>query len=215
MPLVIALTGGIGSGKSSVADIFSALGAAVVDTDAIAHQLTAAGQPGSTKIGEQFGPDYLRADGSLDRERMRKLVFADAAARKRLEAILHPLIRAEVDTAVHAAQAPYVIVVVPLLVETGAYRDLARRVLVVDCSEAEQIVRVKQRSKLPEATVRQIMASQASRAERLARADDVIVNNSDLAGLSKRATELHNRYLNLAATDAAGETVSEKPKKPH
>ena len=202
MPLVIALTGGIGSGKSSVASIFAELGAAVVDTDAIAHALTAPGQPGAVKIGEQFGPAYLRADGALDRDRMRELVFADPAAKKKLESILHPLIRLEVNAAVRAARAPYVVLVVPLLVETGAYRDLADRVLVVDCSEATQIARVRQRSGHSEETVRKIMASQASRAERLARADDVIVNESDLPALRDSSSELHRRYLALAAAQA-------------
>lgn len=215
MPLVIALTGGIGSGKSSVADFLSTLGAAVIDTDAIAHRLTAAGQPGAAQICAQFGPQYLCADGSLDRNRMRELVFADPAARKKLEAILHPMIRAEVDAAMRAARAPYVVLVVPLLVETGAYRDLARRVLVVDCSENEQIARVRRRSKLPEETVRGIMASQVSRAERLARADDVIVNDADMETLRRHTAEVHNRYLALAAAGGAGQSGSEKPKKTH
>ena len=214
MPLVIALTGGIGSGKSSVAAVFAELGAAVVDTDEIAHALTAPGQPGAVKIGEQFGPQYLRADGSLDRDRMRELVFADAAAKKKLEAILHPLIRHEVDAAVRAARAPYVVLVVPLLVETDAYRNLARRVLVVDCSEATQIARVRQRSGHSEETVRKIMASQASRADRLARADDVIVNDADLATLRTQSAGLHRRYLGLAAA-MAGQNPPKAVKKPH
>jgi dephospho-CoA kinase len=213
MPLVIALTGGIGSGKSSVAAAFAELGAAVVDTDVIAHGLTAAGQPAAVKIAAQFGTEYLREDGSLDRDRMRNLVFADPAARKKLEAILHPLIRVEVEAAVRAARAAYVVLVVPLLVETGAYRELARRVLVVDCSEDEQIVRVGQRSGLAAATVRSIMASQVSRAERLAQADDVIVNDSDLAALKNRAAALHRRYLELALAPAGDQMPSAKDKK--
>lgn len=215
MPLVIALTGGIGSGKSSVAEILGGLGAAVVDTDAIAHALTAPGQPGAVKIGAQFGPEYLRADGALDRDRMRELVFADPAAKKKLEAILHPLIRLEVDAAVRAAQAPYVVLVVPLLVETGAYRELARRVLVVDCSEATQIARVRQRSGHNEETVRKIMASQASRADRLARADDVIVNDDGLDALRASSAGLHHRYLALAAASAGGPKAADHAKKNH
>jgi dephospho-CoA kinase len=213
MPYVIALTGGIGSGKSSVAAIFAELGADVVDTDAIAHRLTAPGQPGAVKIAAQFGAEYLREDGSLDRGRMRNLVFADPAARKKLEAILHPLIRVEVEAAVRTARAAYIVLVVPLLVETGAYRELARRVLVVDCSEDEQIVRVGQRSGLAAATVRSIMASQVSRAERLAQADDVIVNDSDLAALKNRAAALHRRYLELALAPAGDQMPSAKDKK--
>ena len=215
MPFVIALTGGIGSGKSSVADILAALGAAVIDTDAIAHRLTAGGQPGAIEIGKQFGAEYLQSNGALDRDRMRTLVFADPAARKRLEAILHPMIRAEVASALGAVNAPYAVLVVPLLVETGAYRDLARRTLVVDCSESAQIERVRLRSKLTEETIRGIMASQAGRAERLARADDVIVNDADLETLRRRTRAVHERYLALANGEANTPGASEKPKKPH
>ena len=215
MALVIALTGGIGSGKSSVAELLAEFGAAVIDTDAIAHQLTAPGAAGSREIGRQFGADFLRADGALDRDRMRSLVFADPAARKKLEAILHPMIRSKVQVALVAMNAPYAVLVVPLLVETGAYQNVATRTLVVDCSEPAQIARVGRRSNLPEDTVRGIMASQASRSERLARADDVIVNDADLATLRHRTSELHRRYLALAKEEAAGEPGSEKPKKPH
>ncbi len=215
MPLVIALTGGIGSGKSSVADILAELGAAVVDTDAIAHQLTAAGAAGAGEIGRQFGADFLRADGALDRDRMRTLVFADPAARRKLEAILHPMIRSAVAAAIGAVRAPYVVLVVPLLVETGAYRELTQRTLVVDCSESEQIARVGERSKLSAETVRGIMASQASRAERLARADDIIVNDADRATLRRRTSDLHRAYMALAENEASGRAMSEKPKKPH
>ncbi len=215
MPLVIALTGGIGSGKSSVAELLAEFGAAVIDTDAIAHQLTAPGEAGSREIGRQFGADFLRADGALDRERMRKVVFADPAARKQLEAILHPMIRAQVDAAIRAVTAPYAVLVVPLLVETGAYRDLAKRTLVVDCSEDTQIARVRQRSKLSAETVRDIMASQVSRADRLARADDVILNDVDLDTLRRRTAEVHQHYLALTKNEAGGQVWSEKPKKPH
>jgi dephospho-CoA kinase len=215
VPLVIALTGGIGSGKSRVADFLEEFGAAVIDTDAIAHRLTASGEPGAVQIGAQFGPEYLGPDGALDRKRMRDLVFADPASRKKLESILHPMIRAEVGAAVHAAQAPYIVLVVPLLVETGAYRDLARRVLVVDCSESEQIRRVRARNGLSDETIRGIMASQASRAERLARADDVICNDADIETLKQRSAEAHKRYLSLAAAAGTVPGDSERPKKPH
>jgi dephospho-CoA kinase len=213
MQYVIALTGGIGSGKSSVAAVFAELGAVVVDTDAIAHKLTSPGQAGAVKISAQFGAEYLCGDGSLDRERMRNLVFSDPAARRKLEAILHPLIRSEVNASVCAARGAYVVLVVPLLVETGAYRDLVRRVLVVDCSEVEQISRVRQRNGLDGETVRKIMASQVSRAERLAYADDVIVNDSDLATLQSRTAELHRRYLKLARVRVDRQKPPAKTKK--
>lgn len=198
MPLVIALTGGIGSGKSSVASILRELGAAIVDTDEIAHRLTASGQPGALAIREQFGAEYLRPDGALDRDRMRKLVFSEPAAKRNLEAILHPMIRAEVNAAVKTAQAPYVVVVVPLLIESGAYRDLARRILAVDCSEEQQIARVMRRSGLGIEAVRAIMASQAGRDERLKHADDVVRNDADLVHLRADVVALHGKYLELA-----------------
>lgn len=198
MPPVIALTGGIGSGKSSVAAILKELGAVIIDTDDIAHRLTAAGEPGARAIGEQFGPDYLRKDGALDRERMRKLAFSDPQARKKLEAILHPMIRAEVNTAVRDVVGSYIVIVVPLLIETGAYRDLAQRTLVVDCSEQEQITRVMQRNELTADAVQAVMASQVSRAERLKHADDIIRNESTLAALHAGVVALHRKYLDLA-----------------
>ena len=202
MPLVIALTGGIGSGKSSVAAILKELGALIVDTDEIAHRLTAPDQPGARAIGAQFGHGYLCKDGALDRERMRELVFSDPAAKKKLEVILHPMIRAEVSTeisaAVKRAHAPYVVIVVPLLIETGAYRDLAQRILVVDCSEEEQLARVTQRSGLAADAVRAVMASQVSRAERLRDADDIVRNETDLATLRADVVALHRKYLQLA-----------------
>ena len=198
MPPVIALTGGIGSGKSSVAAIFKELGAALIDTDELAHRLTAPGQPGARAISEQFGLEYLRQDGALDRDRMRKLAFSDPAAKKKLEAILHPMIRAGVATAVKAARAPYVVIVVPLVLETGAYRKLAQRVLAIDCSEEQQIARVMRRSALAADTVRAIMASPVSRAERLKHADDIIRNETSLADLRADVIGLHRKYLELA-----------------
>ena len=202
MPLVIALTGGIGSGKSSVAAILKELGAAIIDTDAIAHRLTAAGQPGARAISKQFGPEYLRPDGALDRDRMRELAFADPLAKKKLEAILHPMIRAEVSAEISAAakrtQAPYSVIVVPLLIETGAYRGLAQRTLVVDCGEEQQIARAMQRSGLGADAVRAVMASQVSRSERLRHADDIVRNEADFATLRTDVAALHRQYLELA-----------------
>ncbi len=198
MPLVIALTGGIGSGKSTVAAMLGELGAAIIDTDEIAHRLTAPGQPGARAIGEQFGADYLRADGALERDGMRQLVFSEPAAKKKLEAILHPMIRAVVNAAVRAARAPYVVIVVPLLVETGAYRDLAQRILVIDCSKEQQMARVLQRNGLTTEAAQAIMASQVSRAERLGHAHDVVRNETGLAALRADVVALHGVYLALA-----------------
>jgi dephospho-CoA kinase len=198
MPYVVALTGGIGSGKSSVAEAFARRSVAVIDTDAIAHELTAPGQPATRAIAAAFGPEYLTPEGALDRARMRDRVFADPHARRQLEAILHPRIRTVALARVAAAASPYVVLVVPLLVETGAYRDAAARVLVVDCPEALQIERVIRRSGLAADAVRRIMATQASRGDRLARADEVLVNDGDLAALDAAVEALHRRYLELA-----------------
>jgi dephospho-CoA kinase len=199
MPFAVGLTGGIGSGKTTVAELFARLGAGVIDTDQIARELTAAGQPTVKQIAQRFGPDYVTADGTLDRVRMRALVFADSEARKDLEAILHPLIRDESMRRIADTSAPYVIVVVPLLLETGAYRTMVRRVVVADCDEETQIERVMRRSQLTREEVLAIMASQVSRAERLLGADDVISNNDDFAVLAIHVAALHGKYLALAA----------------
>ncbi|MBI3045147.1 MAG: dephospho-CoA kinase [Betaproteobacteria bacterium] len=198
MPFCVGLTGGIGSGKSTAAKMFRELGAAVVDTDEISRELTAADGGAMAAIRAQFGPGYVAADGSLDRDRMRRLVFGDAGARKKLEAILHPLIRAAARARVAAASAAYVILVVPLLFETGACLDLANRVLVVDCSEARQIERATRRSGISADEVRAIMASQLARAARIARADDVLDNDAGIEALRRRVGELHAIYLTLA-----------------
>lgn len=198
MPYCVGLTGGIGSGKSAASDRFKELGAGVVDTDEISHALTAPGGDAIEEIRRQFGPEFLLAGGGLDRARMRRLVFGDAAARTRLEAILHPLIRARTRAAIGAASLPYVIVVVPLLFETGAGANLVQRVLVVDCEEEEQVRRATARSRLSAAEVRKIMATQLPRAERLRRADDVLANDGDLPALYRGVAQLHARYLGLA-----------------
>ncbi len=198
MPFIIGLTGGIGSGKSSAAEIFHKLGAAIIDTDEIAHRLTAAGQPGAAVIRNQFGPDYLQADGALDRARMRALIFSDTAARHKLEEILHPLIRAEATALVKKISTLYVIVVVPLLVETDAYRDLLQRVLVIDCDESLQFARALQRGGLTEHEVQAIIAAQVGRAARLAYADDIVRNDRDLVALHAEVSALHSKYLKLA-----------------
>jgi dephospho-CoA kinase len=196
--LIISLTGGIGCGKSAAAEIFARLGASIIDTDQIARQLTALGQPAVTAIREQFGEDYFLPDGSLDRARLRHRVFSDAAAKKQLEALLHPLIKDEVRRRLATVQTPYAIVAVPLLLETGAYREMVQRILVVDCGEEQQVERVMARSRLSEAEVRAIMASQIGRAERLRLADDIIDNHGDQTALQQQVEQLHRRYLHLA-----------------
>jgi dephospho-CoA kinase len=198
MPYRIGLTGGIGSGKSSAAKIFQELGAAVIDTDEISHELTRAGGPALARISEQFGANYLAADGSMNRAAMRRLIFEDPAAKNKLEAILHPMIRSTVKTRIAQARAPYVLIAVPLLLETGAYKDFINRVLVVDCDEALQVERTMRRSGLSVDEVRTIMAAQLPRQERLARADDVLRNDNDMAALRSQVAALHARYLALA-----------------
>ena len=198
MALTVGLTGGIGSGKSSISDLFAELGVDIIDTDVIAHELTSSGQPALKVIQDRFGPDVLDADGALDRKRMRELAFSDPAAREALQNILHPLIRDEVRTRLSRSQAPYAIVVVPLLVESRGY-SFADRVLVVDCEEEQQVERVMQRSGLAREQVRAIMATQVSRSERLAAADDVISNEGAISELRPQVKQLHERYLKLAA----------------
>ncbi len=196
---VVGLTGGIGSGKSAAAASFAARGIAVVDTDAIAHELTAAGGAAMPALLAEFGPEVAASDGALDRGRMRRLVFAEPAARGRLEAILHPLIRELSAARCRDAVSPYVILAVPLLVETGAYRDHCHRVVVVDCPESLQISRVMARNGLSEAEIRAIMAAQASRDQRLAVANDVLNNDGDLHHLEAQIADLHRMYLRLSS----------------
>jgi len=232
----VGLTGGIGSGKSTVADCFAALGVPVIDTDVIAHDLTApargtppdarpaggawllptcrlynhglplAGGLGAAPGGAAleairavFGETVMQADGTLDRAALRRHVFADSAARRQLEAILHPRIRQVVGGMLATLTAPYALIVIPLLVETGGYGDLLNRVLVVDCPEDVQIARVKVRSGLAQDEIKAILAAQAGRAERLAVADDIIVNTATPEALRVEVVALHQRYLALAA----------------
>ena len=178
--------------------MFAALGASLIDTDQIAHQLTAPGGPAMPAIAEQFGREFLTADGALDRARMRAEVFSDPAVKQRLEAILHPLIRIETERAAREAQGIYRIFVVPLLVESGKWKQRVSRVLVVDCPEALQISRVMARNKFTEAQVRAIMAAQATREARLAAADDVIVNDAGIAQLTPQVERLHALYSAMA-----------------
>ncbi|MDO9219396.1 MAG: dephospho-CoA kinase [Thiobacillus sp.] len=196
---VVGLTGGIGSGKSTVADAFAALGVPVVDTDVIARELTAPGEAALDAIRAAFGETVMQADGTLDRAALRRRVFADAAARHQLEAILHPAIRQRVKQALAQLNAPYALLVIPLLVETGAYHDMLKRILVVDCPETLQLARVMSRSGLRRDEVMAILAAQATRAERLTVADDVILNTASTEDLRVEVASLHQRYLGLAA----------------
>lgn len=196
--LIVGLTGGIGSGKSTVAALFAEHGAGVVDTDAIAHALTQAGGKAIGAIRTAFGNDYLTNDGALDRNKMRKLVFSDSAAKQQLEQILHPLIRDQAKAQLLQLEAyPYIILVVPLLPESPAFLRLVQRVLAVDCNEDTQVARVAGRSRLTEKEVRSIIALQTPRAERLRLADDIIHNDAGLGSLAEQVAALHERYRNM------------------
>ena len=197
MKFVVGLTGGIGSGKSAAAAQFERLGATVVDTDAIAHELTQKGGAALPEISRLFGKDFISSDGAMDRPRMRELAFSDPAARKKLEALLHPLIREESARRIAAAPGPYVVHVIPLLVEGGDYRGRVNRVLVVDAPEEVQVARVRERG-LEEQQIRKIIGAQAPRAARLQAADDVIDNGGTLGALRKQVGELHKKYLEFA-----------------
>lgn len=200
--LVVGLTGGIGSGKSTVARLFAQRGAAVIDTDVIAHQLTGAGGVALDPIRQTFGPEVFTPDGMLDRAQMRQRIFSDAAARQRLEQLLHPMIRAQAQREIATAAAghsPYAILVVPLLVERAGWSDQVQRIAVVDCSESMQMERVLARSTLTPAEVTAIMATQTTRAARLALADDVIENHHQRHDLNRQIDVLHQNYLKLAA----------------
>jgi dephospho-CoA kinase len=197
--VVVGLTGGIGSGKSTVADVFAALGVPVIDTDVISRELTRPGGAALDSIRLAFGESVMQTDGSLDRAALRRRVFADASARHQLEAILHPLIRLRVEKTLSQLNARYVLLVIPLLAETGAYRDVLQRILVVDCPEETQIARVKARSGLARDEVMAILAAQATREERLAVADDVILNTASPDDLRTAVESLHQHYLVLAS----------------
>ena len=195
----VGLTGGIGSGKSTVADLFAKRGVTLVDTDVIAHRVTAPNGLAMPAIAAEFGSSFVAENGSLDRARMRALVFSDENARKRLEAITHPLIRAETERQRQQAAGHYVIVVVPLLVESGSWKTRVNRVLTVDCSVETQIERVMQRNAFTREQVLAIIARQATREARLAAADDVIVNDArSLEQLDVDVDRLHRTYVSLA-----------------
>jgi len=195
--LVVALTGGIGSGKSTVADRFADLGVPVIDADRISHELTAPNGIALEAIFHAFGPAVRKPDGGLDRAALREIVFSDPAARRRLEDILHPLIRGRMLERLSSIEAPYAVLVIPLLFETGQ-ADLADRVLVVDLPEEDQISRTQQRDGLDGEEIRRILSSQVTRSQRLERAEDVIDNSGALSALTQQVVRLHRRYLALA-----------------
>jgi dephospho-CoA kinase len=193
----VGLTGGIASGKTTVANSFAAHGVPVIDTDVIAREVVEPGQPALAAVVDAFGTEVLAADGRLDRPRLRECIFGDAEARRRLEAILHPAIRAEMERQSRAAGGPYQVLVIPLLVE-GGRRDHIDRVLVVDVAEATQIERLLRRDGVSRDQAEAALRAQASREARLAFADDVIENTGDLAALGDRVALLHEKYLQLA-----------------
>lgn len=204
MPMLrVGLTGGIGSGKSTVAALFARHGVPIIDTDEIARTLAASGKPAHRAIVSAFGREVLAATGEIDRARLRKIVFGSAVERRRLEAILHPRIRTETIARIETSSGAYCLVVAPLLIEAG-FTDLVDRVLVMDANESLRLERTKVRGGLGETETRSIMASQLSRQERLQKADDVITNDSDIAHLEREVARLHNAYLALASV--AGKT---------
>jgi dephospho-CoA kinase len=200
MPFVVGLTGGIGSGKSAVANAFASLGVEIVDADLLAHRLSAPGQPGYAAIRDEFPDVELTPDGEIDRARLRSRVFVDPAARVRLEAALHPLIAAAAKRQIAAWHGPYGVTVVPLLLERGKLASAVDRILVVDCPEDAQISRVVARSGMTPAEVRAIMATQSSRDARLAAADDVIDNGGPPEAIAPQVERLDRRYRELATS---------------
>ena len=196
--LAVGLTGGVGCGKSAVADLFARLGVPVIDADGITRSLTVPGAPEMKEIAAHFGAELILPDGSLDRRALRTRIFSDAPARKRLESLLHPRVRDAIRTQLAAIRAPYCIVVVPLLIETGM-TDLVDRVLVVDCDPAQQLERVMRRDHCSDADAQAIITAQLSREKRLTAAHDVIENHGDLHALHDKINHLHLRFLDLAA----------------
>ena len=209
-PLKIGLTGGIGSGKTRVADLLAEHGAAIIDTDLIAHQLTAPGGAAIEPLRQAFGDAMIDASGALDRAKMRELVFTNPAAKTQLETLLHPMIGHSVNAEADRVQGLYQVFVVPLLVENGRWRHRVDRICVVDCDEATQVRRVQARSGLDPALIDRIMAAQATRAARLAVADDVILNDgaTDPEQLVQRTLAQHQRWLVMAH---APRSIAEAP----
>lgn len=192
--LRVGLTGGVASGKSTVADMFAALGAGIVDTDKVARDVVAPGESGLEAVVAAFGREILQANGALDRRTLRTIVFSEPERRKQLESILHPLIRARTLQLLDALETPYAIVVVPLLIETG-FAELVERILVVDCPESQQLDRLRARDDVSDAEARAMLAAQLDRQARLARADDVIDNSGSLEATRAQVAALHERYV--------------------
>lgn len=195
--LVIGLTGGISSGKSIVANLFAAKGVAIIDTDVIARDVTAPGQEALNKIVEKFGQDILLPNKSLDRVKLRKIIFADDEKRTWLEALLHPLIRTKMYEQIQAAESPYCIAVIPLLLETQPY-SLISRILVVDATEEQQIKRAQARDNLSLEEIKAIIKAQVNREKRLNAADDIIFNKGAIEELNDQVDKLHQYYLSLS-----------------
>ncbi len=208
-PFGVGLTGGVGSGKSTIAAMLLERGAGLIDADAIAHELTSPGGLAIDALRESFGPDAIGTDGSLDRARMRALVFSDSAARRQLESLLHPMIRAmmrERAAELVADGSLYAVFAVPLLIEGGNWHDYVDRILLIDCSEQTQLARVCARTGIDEFTARKIIASQATRPQRLAAADDVLLNEAPLNQMEPRVERLHQAYLR-SAKNSSDETL--------
>jgi len=194
--VIIGLTGGIGSGKTAVSDLFTELGVPVIDADIIARQVVEPGQPALKEIQQLFGGEVIKTDGRLDRDRLRQIVFEIPAKRKQLEAILHPAIQQEMLRQAKALSHNYCLLVIPLLLE-AKQQHLVNRILVVDCPDEIRRQRIKQRSQLNDQQIDAIFAAQAKRDERLAQADDIINNSGDLAQLRTQVLELNNRYTQM------------------
>lgn len=198
MPYVVGLTGGIGSGKSSVASFFEKYDVTVIDADVISRQLSQKNQPAFIHIRQTFGDSYLDENGDLNRAKLREKIFADANAKLQLEQILHPLIRSQISSQIASCNTPYALIVVPLLLENSHYRAMVQRVLVIDCDETTQITRTMKRSHMSAEEVRAIMATQLPRIERLKYADDILENNGGLDSLNQQVVALHHHYLKMA-----------------
>lgn len=205
-PFSVGLTGGIGSGKTTVANMFADLGVALVDTDLIAHALTREHGLAIDAIKNAFGAEFILPSGAMDRAKMRQHVFSQPGEKIRLEAILHPLIREETEAAANRAKGVYTIFVVPLLAESGSWKQRVNRVLVVDCSEQTQIQRVMKRNGMTQEQVMAIMQAQASRDQRLKLADDIINSEGDLAGIRLEVRHLHDKYLRLSGASQTNTT---------
>jgi len=198
--LRIGLTGGIGSGKTTVSNLFAELGVQIIDADVLAHEITRNNHPALEQIRLAFGPEFIDAEGNLDRNRMRQRVFENPAERKRLEGILHPIIREEMNALGDACNDAYCIFSIPLLIEGGNIHRVDR-ILVIDADEARRRVWIKQRSGLSDAEIDGIFSAQVNREQRLAAADDVIDNNGTPSDLVPQVNQLHQKYMNLASRD--------------